>query len=273
MPYSFSQLNTYRTCPRQYEFANVKKISRSISAGESFGSSVHNTLSKWGKLEIGLGSRGLGLGNQLALFQSVEEESPLPLSFDTLSRLWHQSFIFQGYASKVDGDKARAKGEVLMQHFFEWWIEKEREVLAVERGFRLKEGKDSKDSKDSQDLIIAGRFDRVEEDSGSSNVIDFKTGGLRTQEEVDADLQLSIYALAAEQEFDMPCTKLTLMFLHEDGITEVHTSRSDGRLAEAMQQIDTLGGGIEDAQFDPTPSLGACGRCPYKGVCDAAFKS
>ena len=260
MPYSFSQLNTYRTCPRQYEFANVKKLSRSISAGESFGSSVHNTLSKWGKMEIE-SAKPKDAEDQLKLFTEEVTVPEYNFSLETLVELWHQSYIIQGYASKVDGDKARVKGEVLMQHFFEWWSAKPRTVLTVETGFVV------------GDANARGRFDRVESNGEESHVIDFKTGGLRTQEEVDADLQLSIYALAAEQEFDMPCTKLTLMFLHEDGITEVHTSRSDGQLAEAMQQIDVLSGDIEDAQFDPTPSLGACGRCPYKGVCDAAILS
>jgi DNA helicase-2/ATP-dependent DNA helicase PcrA len=260
VPYSFSQLNTYRTCPRQYEFGYIKKISRSISAGESFGSSVHNTLSKWGKIEVQR-AKSKVQRDQLTLFIEPDIVFHSPLSVFHLIELWHQSFIVQGYASKVDGDKARAKGEVLMKHFFEWWSAQPRTVLTVETGFVV------------GDANARGRFDRVEQNGNESHVIDFKTGGLRTQEEVDADLQLSIYALAAEQEFGMPCTKLTLMFLHEDGITEVHTSRSDGQLAEAMQQIDTLGGGIEDEQFDPTPSLGACGRCPYKGVCDAAILS
>lgn len=260
MPYSFSQLNTYQTCPRQYEFANVKKISRSISAGESFGSSVHNTLSKWGKMEME-SAKPNNPDGQLKLF--TEDVPVVVHSFteEKLVELWHQSFIYQGYDSKVDGDKARAKGEVLMKHFFQWWSTKKREVLTVETGFVI------------EDANARGRFDRVEKEGDGSHVIDFKTGGMRTQQEVDEDLQLSVYTLAAEQEFAMPCSKLTLLFLHEDGITEVSTTRSSMQLHKAKELISTLGDRIEDMLYDPTPSEDACRRCPYQGICDAAIKS
>lgn len=259
MPYSFSQLSVYRTCPRQYEFANIKKIPRSISAGESFGSSVHNTLSKWGKLEMQSSKLG-DVQDQLKLFiEEVSHRAP-DLTLETLLDLWHQSFIVQGYASKVDADAARRKGEVLMRHFYEWWSKTQRTVLAVETGFSV------------EDANIKGRFDRVEQRDDGAHVIDFKTGGIRTQEEVDADLQLSMYAMAAAQEFSMPCTQLTLLFLHEDGITEMHTTRSEEQLKQAQEGIGLIADSIEDDAFDPTPSDHACGRCPYRTICDAAVK-
>lgn len=260
MPYSFSQLNTYQTCPRQYEFANVKKLARSISAGESFGSSVHNTLSKWGKMEM-KSSAPKAQEDQLKLFMEDAPKEVISLTEEKLIELWHQSFIVHGYDTKVDGDTARAKGEVLMKHFFEWWSAQPRKVLTVETGFVV------------EDADARGRFDRVEEDDDGAHVIDFKTGGMRTQEQVDEDLQLSVYAMAAEQEFGLPCKKLTLLFLHEDGITEVTTTRGEQQLLQAKALIKTLGGSIEDLSFDPTPSEQACRRCPYKGICDAASLS
>lgn len=238
----------------------MKKITRSISAGESFGSSVHNTLSKWGKMEM----ESAKLNNPEDQLKLFTEDVPVVVhSFteEKLVELWHQSFIYQGYDSKVDGDKARAKGEVLMKHFFQWWSTKKREVLTVETGFII------------EDANARGRFDRVEQDEETSHIIDFKTGGIRTQEEVDEDLQLSIYALAAEQEFSMPCRKLTLLFMHEDCITEVTTTRSEGQLQKAKEIITDIGHHIEGLSFDPTPSKDVCRRCPFNGICDAAIKS
>ncbi|MDA0375837.1 MAG: PD-(D/E)XK nuclease family protein [bacterium] len=259
MQLSFSQLNTYQTCPKQYEFACVKKIPRQISAGESFGSSVHNTLSKWGKLEVDRGKRKVK-SNQLALFADVSEETPLSLTASTLSLLWHQSFIVQGYDSKEDADSARKKGEVLMQKFFDWWEKEQREVLVIEKGFSIEVDID----------IVKGRFDRIERTNGKLIIIDYKTGGIRTQEEVDTDLQLSIYALACEEILGEKCDELVLMFLQADGITEVHTSRTEAQLNTAREIIGSISERIDDENFEPTPSESACKRCPYRGVCAAS---
>ena len=67
MPLSYSQLNLYRRCPRQYEFACIKNLPRLITPGESFGSSVHNTLKKWGELEMSI-QQAAAL-NQLTMFE------------------------------------------------------------------------------------------------------------------------------------------------------------------------------------------------------------
>ena len=144
MPLSFSQLHLYQTCPRQFEFAHIKKIPRSISAGESFGSSVHNAFARFGKEEIENGRLKME-DDQLALFSEPDATLNSQLSTLNLTELWHQSFITQGYKTKEDVDRARKKGEVLMQHFFDWWSTEEREVLAIEKGFRLEEAKEAKE--------------------------------------------------------------------------------------------------------------------------------
>lgn len=257
MPFSFSQLSVYRTCPTQYEFARIKKIPRQISAGESFGSSVHNTLSKWGKIEVERGKRKEDK-DQLTLFMDDPEESSLSLTSDTLSLLWHQSFIVQGYENKKDADRAREKGEAMMHKFFEWWGQKDREVAAIEKGFSIEIDVNT----------IKGRFDRVEQSEDSVQVIDYKTGSIRSQKEVDEDLQLSIYALASEELFGKPCTELLLLFLHEDGIHEVRTRRSKEQLEKAKKEINVLSEGIDEGVFTATPSESACGRCPYRSICE-----
>ncbi len=221
---------------------------------------MHNTLSKWGKKEVGnQDSKKSGNQDQLALFteEKTEHES---LSIDVLLDLWHQSFIVEGYESKEDADFARRKGEKILKYYYDWWNQSQREVLAIEKGFSI----------DIDMNTIKGRFDRVERIDGNIVVIDYKTSGVRPQEEVDTDLQLSIYALACEQVFGEPCTDLLLLFLREDGITEVKTQRSLQQLAEAQEIISSLTEGIDEGQFDATPSESTCTRCPYRGVCDIA---
>lgn len=256
MPFSFSQLSTYKTCPKQYEFASVKKIPRQISAGESFGSSMHNTLAKWGKLEMESGKRKEE-SDQLTLF--TEEPAPLAqdLSFDTLLEFWHQSFIVEGYESKDDADAARKRGEEILRQYFDWWSAEKRDVVAIEKGFTI----------DIDVNSIKGRFDRIERRESGLCVLDYKTGGVRSQEDVDGDLQLSIYAVAVEQVFGEPCSELSLLFLRENGVVEITTHRSKQQKLDASQQIDILAAGIDEEEFDATPQENVCRKCPYRSIC------
>lgn len=185
------------------------------------------------------------------------------LSIAQLLELWHQSFIVQGYENKADADAARKKGEVLMQHFFDWWSSREREVVAVEKGFIVEDAQEMQHA-------LSGRFDRIERIDGKLVVIDYKTSKVRTQEEVDADLQLSIYALAVEQLFGEQCGELVLLFVRENGIEEVSTTRSASDLLQAKQIIAAAGDGIAAELFEADPTEQKCTRCPYSGICSAS---
>ncbi|MDD5470222.1 MAG: PD-(D/E)XK nuclease family protein, partial [Candidatus Peribacteraceae bacterium] len=185
MPLSYSQLRLYQVCPRQYEFAVIKKLSRPITPAESFGSSVHNTLKKWGELE-GRKQKKEVRGEQTTMFDEREHDtSPLSLLPSTLTELWHQTFSPDVYGTRVEADFARRRGEQIMEHFLQWWSQQPRTVLAVEKGFSLA----------IDGLTLTGRLDRVEQEADGIHVIDFKTSPPRNQKEADADLQLSIYAI------------------------------------------------------------------------------
>ncbi|MFH1670183.1 MAG: PD-(D/E)XK nuclease family protein [Patescibacteria group bacterium] len=262
MPLSYSQLSLYRRCPRQFEYAMVKKIPRGISEAESFGASVHNALKRWGELEIKNSKCKIQNSDseQLGMFEKEEKTEDQALTIVTLLELWHQSFIINTYASRIEADFARERGEKLMGEFFEWWKVGVREVIAVEKSFSLP----------VDGSVLKGRFDRVETDGDAIRVIDFKTSTPRSQDEVDADLQLSIYALAVEEVFKKPCSELLLLFLSDEGVVEHSTIRNESQLEDARKQIKAIEGRIEEKDFHPTPSAPVCRCCSYKGVCDVA---
>lgn len=269
MSLSYSQFRRYRTCPRQFEFSNIKKIPWGISEGESFGSSVHNALKKWGELE--LGDRGLGVGrrkqktdgvreDQLILFHAENKPAGAPLSEEKLLEIWHETFVFDTYKTRFEADFARRRGEELMRRFFTWWSQVPRSVVAVEKGFSI----------EIDALTVTGRLDRIERTEEGVRIVDYKTTAPCTQAEADADLQLSLYALAAEHLFDQPCTELLLLFLSDEDTVERSTLRSVSQLKDARTQLKLIRERMEAKDFRPTPSVQACKRCPYKGVCDVA---
>ena len=260
MPLSFSRLSAYRTCPRQYEYEYIKKLPRQIRAAESFGSSVHNTLKKWGEREVVIGRQKSEDRRQLPLFTEGKSTDFCPLTSDFLLGLWHSSFIVEGYGTRVEADMARLRGEEIMRYFFDWWQQREHDVLFVEKGFSL--------AVDGQK--ITGRFDRVEKAERGLKIIDYKTSAVRSQNQADADLQLSVYALACEQSLKQPCSELSFLFLSEEGVTEVVTARTAGQLQDAAKQIRLLEECITSGDFRPTPGREVCRCCPYSNVCDVA---
>jgi len=187
--------------------------------------------------------------------------SPSPLTLDTLIALWHQSFIIEGYASRLDADFGRKRGEQMMEQYFTWWSREPRDLFLVEKGFSV----------DINGETITGRFDRLERTAGGIRVIDYKTSKPRTQDQVDADLQLSIYAHAVQESFGEVCTELILLFLREEEeLLEIQTTRNDSQLKDAFRQIGMIQSQMVAKDFHPEPAVDKCRHCPYRSVCPAA---
>lgn len=266
MPLSYSQLSTYRRCPKQYEFMVIKKIPRRISSGESFGSSIHNTLKRWGELEM-LCERKTPAKNQLKLFAEHEDavvKNKL-LEPTTLLTMFRECFISEGYDNRMEMDAALVRGEALLKKFFLWWKRETRTVVSIESGFKLEIVPE--DEKSGAPIILSGRFDRIERVDRGLTIIDYKTGETQTQERVDSDLQLSIYALAAAKEYGEPVSDLTLLFLSADELIERTTTRSESQLQDAITSIRLLNEGIEHKDFKATPTREKCRGCPYREIC------
>ncbi|MBP7114281.1 MAG: PD-(D/E)XK nuclease family protein [Candidatus Peribacteraceae bacterium] len=259
MPLSYSQLQTYRRCPKQYDFAVVKKLGRAISAGESFGSSMHNTLRRFGELEMKLSGRHEP-EKPLQLF--VEEsvhDTQAELTLTTLLTMWRQCFIAEGYGSRAEMDLMLQRGERALTHFFRWWNERSRTVVCIEKSFKFA----VLGTKD----VLAGRFDRIEKTDAGLHIIDFKSSNPRPPEELVTDLQLSVYALAAKGMWPEPVSQLTLLFVTEDGVIEQSTTRSEAELQDALTHIRLLAERIDAKDYTATPSVEKCRQCPYRTIC------
>jgi DNA helicase II / ATP-dependent DNA helicase PcrA len=278
MPLSYSQLASYKSCPRKYEFAFIKKLKTPLTPEGAFGVSMHSCLAKWGKREVDSGKRIVD-SDQARLFAEDVPRQSTDLRFDFLLSLWQESFVTNGYESKVAADFDRKRGEILLAKFFEWWKKEERKVIAVEKGFKLtmeqwsngtiRKYENTIHAKSSTD--ITGRFDRIEEKpDGTLRIIDFKTGGLRSQESVDQDVQLSVYALAARETFKKEVSELVMLFLVDAELREIITQRSAGELRTASKTITLLSERISSKDYTPTPSIQKCRTCPYRRVCDAS---
>lgn len=263
MKLSYSRISLYLNCPKQYEYACIKKIPRAISTAESFGSSVHNTLKKWGELELHV-QTPKPVVVQESLFDlepeiqnSKFEIDNLELTLETLHMFWEQSFIRSTYATKVQADAEYLRGKKVVTEFFTWWQQKERHVLTIESGFTLPIG----------NTIVTGRFDRIEESEQGLHIIDFKTNTPKDQQYVDEALQLSVYVLAAQILWQKPIASVSLLFTGQDEVIERKSTRGKEQLQAAIDQISRSATGIHFNEFAADPAPRKCNHCPYKNIC------
>jgi RecB family exonuclease len=259
MRLSFSQLDSYSRCPKQYEFAYIKKLPRQQSSPESFGSSVHNTMKAWGELEM---QHQNPQQPQMTLFGEVEIEALEPLTLDTLQRLWQKHFSPFGYDTPEDKHAAFERGKRVIDHAFTWWSLQPRTPYIIEKGFKVPL---------TSDTLLHGRYDRVEQVKEGFHVFDFKTGRVHEQAYADNAPQLSLYAHAINTLEPEPCVALSLVFLDENGVVERTTKRSTEDIEAFLSSSQSTHQLIATGEFTATPTKSGCSWCPYRNVCEDAI--
>jgi DNA helicase-2/ATP-dependent DNA helicase PcrA len=119
---------------------------------------------------------------------------------------------------------------------------------------------------------LRGRVDRVdrlgEGEDAEYELIDYKTSRPKSAEQLRDDVQLSLYALAAREDWRLPSSRQAYYYVLDD--LKVPVPR-DERDAQAVEEVVLeVGEGILAQAFEPTPSPGACSMCDYRIVCPAA---
>jgi DNA helicase-2/ATP-dependent DNA helicase PcrA len=131
-------------------------------------------------------------------------------------------------------------------------------VLYQEKGFELPLG---------HDVVVTGRMDQVNRvGENEVEIVDYKTGRPRDAKKAASDLQLSIYALAAREVFDLDPTRLVFYNLANN--EAVVTSRDDKALAAAKQKIAEVADQIRAGEFPAKPGF-SCSHCDFKPLCPA----
>jgi RecB family exonuclease len=127
-------------------------------------------------------------------------------------------------------------------------------------------------NKKGRSVRIGGRMDAIYQYSdGSIEIVDYKTGAnIPSQKEVDKNLQLSFYALAATKIRENPFgiipekIKLTLYFLDEQ--EKISTTRTMEQLLEAEKEILEIRDNIEKSEFKCSGHI-FCQNCEYNLFC------
>jgi DNA helicase II / ATP-dependent DNA helicase PcrA len=247
---SFSQIETFRTCPFHYKLKYIYKIPTPPSAAQSFGITIHATLRNF-YLEVKNG-------------QKPTDE----LMFKLLDDNW----VKEGYTSKVHETKFFEKGKLYLSGFLQDSFDPKNTPIVMEEPFTvpLDQYSSSKDS--GRPLRVGGKIDRLDIlTKDKIEIIDYKTGAtIPSQNDVDNNLQLSFYALAAVAIPTDPFArkpediKLSLYFLdQQEKITTLRTKR---QLDDAVKEIFEVRNQIEESDFKCSGSM-LCEKCEYNLFC------
>lgn len=237
--FSFTQLQTFKTCPLQYKYQYVLKIPTTPGAAESFGTTIHRTLEKFYKQY--LSNNNIGLKQLLTIYK----ENWLPL----------------GFASSVHAQRMKKEGEKMLTEYFKKFHSPQLKIISLEKLFKIK----------LDDLIITGKIDRVDLLSKNEiEIIDYKTGKKPSEKELKKNLQFSIYALAAADKglFNKKLDEINLSFYYLQTQEKITIKKTEEELKDARKQIKTLVSQIKENQF--FPEIGPwCDFCPFKMICEA----
>lgn len=245
--FSFSSLVAYDMCPKKFYYIYVQKFPTEMGASQQYGTQIHNVLNDFMKL----------VQAESGMFAEL---SNLPTKED-LFKMWKEKFNYGGYLSREIAQKFFEKGKVALSWFYDDWVKNGQIVPRyLEKSFTF-----PLDNK-----LITGRFDRVDMlPDGTVEVVDYKTGKVKAQKDVDNDKQLSIYALACEASLGLKASKLTLVYPN-DG-ERVTTTSDEKNIKKATDFISKNIEGIEKNDFTPKSSEFTCKGCDFCEICPHAY--
>ncbi|GIW64033.1 MAG: hypothetical protein KatS3mg091_835 [Patescibacteria group bacterium] len=236
--YSFSQIDTFKTCPLQYKYMHVLRLPSAPNSALSFGESIHKVLYKF-----------------YLMFKTNKS-----VDLKTLYALLEQEWIPVGYSSDKHAKRAYKEAKGVLKKFFEHLHSPDLEIIALEKNFNFK----------IQGKIITGKIDRVDKIGDKIQIIDYKTGKKPDERTLKKSLQLSIYALSACQKhtFNQTPDKIELAFYYLNSAEKIVFQRSPEEIKSAESEIVGLINEIETSDFKPNVGT-HCDFCPFKTICPA----
>jgi RecB family exonuclease len=233
---SASDIQTYRSCPLRYKFARVLRIPTEQTIHQRFGIAVHQVLERY----------------------HSEGGTTLTQMLELLDAGWRRGGFGQEGA---DGELFQKARDALTTYHARLHGQ-DSEPVWFERGFSFRLGPHH----------LRGRVDRVdrlaEGAEAEYELIDYKTSRPKTAEQLEDDIQLSLYALAAREDWKLESSRQAYYYVLDD--VRVPVPRSDSDADAVRELVLTVGEGILGQDFEPTPSPGACAICDYRIVCPAA---
>jgi CRISPR/Cas system-associated exonuclease Cas4 (RecB family) len=248
---SASDIQTYRACPLRYKFARVLRIPTEQTVHQRFGIVVHQVLERY----------------------HADGGQTLAQLLELLDARWRRA----GFGESERDRELFEKAQVALTRYHARLGSQDAQPVWFERSFDFRLGPHH----------VRGRVDRVDRigsadartvgNSGESRardpdvayeLIDYKTSRPKTAEQLQDDIQLSLYALAAREDWKLECSQQAYYYVLDD--LKVPVARDDRDAESVAGIVLEVGEGILAQEFEATPSPSACSICDYRIVCPVA---
>ncbi len=233
---SASAIDTYERCAMKYMFQQLWGIRGGPHAQTTFGNVMHTAIKE--------------------LVGEIRRSGRLP--FEEAVAIYEREWSAAGFTDDYHEQQYRRAGREQLEAFYKTYSASPADVVHQEKRFELPL---------EHEVMVTGRMDQVNRiANGGIEIVDYKTGRPRDEKKAAEDLQLSIYALAAEEVLDI--TPSRLVFYNLTTNEAIATSRDAKALAATKQKIATIADQIRAQEFSAKPGF-SCGYCDFKPLCPA----
>jgi putative RecB family exonuclease len=229
---SYSKLATYRQCPLRYRFTYLDRLPRRPRRLFRAARRIHHALMRW-----------------LTYARSG------PPQWDEVRAAYDSAWGVLQDPTLTDTPDYQ-EGLRILQAYHAANAERPCQPVLLEQKFAVPVGQH----------VLVGAIDRVDAGDSGYEVVDYKLDReVRSQEEVDEDLQLGLYHVAVEQAYGFTPDALTLYFLRHNVQRTTHRSRE--QVAELSDWVLRTGDRIEgEGHWEPCHGS-HCTHCDFRSVC------
>jgi RecB family exonuclease len=233
---SSSAIDCYDRCPMRYMFQYVWSVRGGPHAMATFGNIMHRTIREF--------------------VSEVSKRRKIPL--EDVMTIYDREWSSAGYIDQYHEEEYRKAGRDQLEAFHRTYSAAPADVVYQEKNFELAL---------ENDVLVTGRMDQVNRlDGNAVEIIDYKTGKPKDAKAAAKDLQLGIYALAAQEVLDLDPTRLVFYNL---ATNEAMAGTRDAKaLKETKECISEVADSIRAKDFPAKPGFG-CNFCDYRPLCPA----
>jgi ATP-dependent exoDNAse (exonuclease V) beta subunit len=231
---SSSAIDCYDRCPQQYMFQYSWSIPGGPHGTATFGSVMHTTVRE--------------------MVDEIKKRGKVTLA--EVNAIYDRHWSNRGFIDEYHEEEYRKAGRQQLEAFWKSCSVAPADVLYQEKKFELPL---------DNDVIVTGRIDQINRIDGKKvEIVDYKTGRSKDKKAAAKDLQLGIYALAAEEILELRPERLVLYSLTSNEAVE--TTRDSKALKETRAKIAEVADLIRARDFAAKPGF-MCKYCDYKPIC------
>jgi DNA helicase II / ATP-dependent DNA helicase PcrA len=233
---SSSAIDCYDRCPMRYMFQYVWSVRGGPHGMATFGNVMHRTIKEF-----------------VSEFGKCRK-----IPFEDVMTIYNREWSSLGYIDKYHEEEYRKAGRDQLEAFHRTYSAAPADVIYQEKNFELAL---------ENDVVVTGRMDQVNRIDGNAvEIVDYKTGKPKDAKSAEKDLQLGVYALAAQEVLDLDPTRLTFYNLvTNEAVAGTRDANALKKTRECIAEVADL---IRAKEFPAKPGFG-CNFCDYRPLCPA----